>query len=64
MKKIERSEEIVLEIRRRRADLIFDLFEEDKTFHPDVIFRIVMEIRSLTKILKLIEKNSNEKTKT
>lgn len=59
--KIEIPNDAILEMRKRRAELLENLFENDKLLLPETAFQIVMEVRSLSRTLNFIDKKKIEK---
>jgi len=42
------------ELINKRSQLLYTLCEDESVFHPQVIHQLVIDLRSITKILKMI----------
>ena len=49
-----KKEKIIDSLENRKAKILFDLCENDKIYMPEIIAQMVMELRGLTKILRLL----------
>jgi len=43
------------ELINKRSEILFALCEDESVFHPQVIHQLVVDLRSITKLLKLID---------
>lgn len=59
--KIEIPDDSILMMRKRRAELLQDLFEDNKLLLPETTSQMVMEVRSLSRTLSFIDKKKIEK---
>ena len=50
-------------IRKRRAEILYALCEDYQVYIPQIIVGLVNEIRSLTKIIKIIEGKDEDRFK-
>ena len=58
--KIEIPDEIINGLRKKRAETLYYLFESDKTLLPEIVFKAVLEVRTYTEILNLIDKEEKK----
>ncbi len=59
---IEEIKNKIKELDDERAQLLFNLIEDDRIYHPPIILGLVHEIRSLTRVIKIL-KNEEERFK-
>ena len=50
----EEIEKKIKELDDQRARLLYDLCEDNKIYHPQIILGLVQEIRSITSVLKIL----------
>lgn len=51
--------ELIAKFEEKRAELLHMLCEDERIFIPEVIFQIVTDIRSITKLLKVLRGDEN-----
>ena len=51
----EQIEKKIKELDDERAQLLFNLIEDNRIFHPPVILGLVNEIRSLTRVIRILK---------
>jgi len=49
------KEELIKKLEKRRGELLYAILEDDRVFHPEIIVRIVYELRGIINILKEIK---------
>jgi len=48
-------ENLKKELINKRSEILFALCEDESIYHPQIIHQLVMDLRSITKLLKLID---------
>lgn len=46
---------IIIKLKNRREEIFKNLFDNDNVFMPDIIFQLVIEIRTINSILRTLE---------
>jgi len=52
---MDKVKEVIKNLEERKNLLLYTICEDEKTFHPEVIFKIVMELRALISISKILK---------